>query len=421
MILTRDEQRMLDGEFGDVKAQALDFVIQFGNAFGAKRLVDISYVHYPAEMAIYRGSVEDAVEYAKKGGTVAVPTTTSTLACDISQWRDLGCPQAVFDLQRQVVAAHEVMGLICTYTCTPQLCGFVPPKNSYIVSVESSAIVYFNSVLGARTNRGGILTRYSAITGKYPLMGYLLDENRHGTHHIKLNFPHTLLKTESDYSALGFVVGTIVGSGVPVFDSLSFPSQNSLISLGAALATSGSVSLFHAPPYTAEAKTVADAFHGCIPQNTIEVTAQNIANAYAALTQIDKGEAIDFITLGCPHYNLAQIQKVAQWIEQRGAKVHPSVRFWVCTNRMTKNASIFEGYAEIIEDAGGKIVCDSCPVESHMRISTCREHGLPIPQVNAMVTDSAKMARYVRDLIGCKTAFVPFDRCMQSVVTGKLE
>ena len=420
MKLTDDEKKMLDGAFGEPKAKALDYLIQFGDAFGAERFIDVIYAHYPAEMSIYRGTVEDAVEYAATGAKVCIPTTSSTLGCDLDQWQKQGCPKPLADLQAKIVDAHAKMGVLGTYTCTPQLLGFIPPKDSYIISVESSAIIYFNSVLGARTNRGGVFTRYSAVTGKYPLIGYLLDGNRHGTHLVKVNLGLDDLRSTADYSALGFAVGDRVGGDVPVFDQLGVPKQEDLLALGAALATSGSVTLFHAPGHTAEAGSIEAAFAGRKAQETIKISRKEMDAVYDKLTNIIAGEEIDFVTLGCPHYNLEQIRYVAEWLDERNVKVHRDVHFWVCTNRMTKAAATWEGYTRVIENAGGLVICDSCPVESHMRISTCHEYGLPTPQVRAMVADSCKMLRYVRDLIGCKTALRDKERCLEAAVLGKL-
>ena len=420
MKLTDDEKRMLAGERGAPVAGALDYLVQFGDAFGAERFVDVIYAHYPAEMSIYRGNVEDAVEYAETGARVCVPTTSSTLACDLDQWQRVGCPEPVYELQAQVVPAHRRMGVLGTYTCTPQHLGFIPPKGSFIISVESSAIIYYNSVLGARTNRGGIFTRFSAVTGKYPLMGCLLDESRRGTHLFKINLTPEDLQSDADYSALGFHVGGLVGSEVPVFDGLPPSDQSNLLALGAALATSGSVTLFHAPGCTAEADTVEQAFGGAKPKETYEVGRREIDQVYDKLTTIAPGGKVDFVTLGCPHYTLDQLRFVADWFRENKRRVHPDLRLWVCTNRMTKQAATWEGVTQQIEAAGGLVICDCCPVESHMRTSTCKELSLRTPQIDAMVTDSCKMARYVADLIGCKTALRNREQCLQAVAAGKL-
>ncbi|MFC2173976.1 aconitase X, partial [Acidobacteriota bacterium] len=211
MKLTDIEKRMLDGSEGETQAKALDYMIQLGRAFDAEEFEEIIYVHYPAEMAIYAGEVEDLVTYAGTGARVSVPTTSSTLCCDIEQHKKLGCPAELAGEQIRAVDAHRRMGIARTYTCTPYLLGYLPPQGAPIASVESSAIIYFNSVLGARTNRGGLFTRYAAVTGRYPKMGYMLKENRRGTHLVKVDIEEKDFQGSTDYSALGFYAGGIVG------------------------------------------------------------------------------------------------------------------------------------------------------------------------------------------------------------------
>jgi len=416
--LTDREKAMLKGDEGEVIAEAMDHLVQFGEAFDAERLVDIVYCHYPAEMAIYEGNVEDVVEYAGRGGVVRVPTTTTTLCADLERPLSTGIPVELADLQAKVAEAHRRMGILETYTCTPQRIGFIPPFGSYIASTESSAIIYYNSALGARTNRGGLFTRYSAITGKYPLMGYLLDENRAGTHHFKVNIPKERLTTCDAWSALGYHIGGIVGGEVPVIEGVKPQRQDFIISLGAALATSGSVTLYHIPGVTPEAHTVEEAFRGTSPERTYAVTEKDLDAVYEKMNTIRRGEEIDFVTLGCPHYNFEQLRYVAEKL--RGKKIARGVRFWICTNRVTRKQAEHSGHLKAIEDAGALVVADTCPVESHMRQSTCRKYGLEVPNVRAMVTDSVKMARYVRDLIGCRTALTDVDNCIKAALTGKL-
>ena len=294
MRLTDQEKAMLEGREGPVVAEAIDYLIQLGEAFQAERLVDIVYCHYPAEMGIYAGQVEELVEYAKRGGRVRVPSTSTTLCADLEKPWITGIPKKLADIQAQVEGAHRSMGVMETYTCTPQQLGFIPPFGSYIACTESSAIIYYNSVIGARTNRGGEFTRFAAITGKYPLMGYLLDENRKGTHHFKVNIPASRLQTTDAWAALGFVVGTIVGSEVPVIEGVRPDRQDWLVSLGAALATSGSVTLFHVPGVTPEARTVEEAFHGKIPKDHYEVTEKDLDAVYAKLTTAKSGSRRGF-------------------------------------------------------------------------------------------------------------------------------
>jgi len=418
MYLTDDEKKMLNGDQGSVVAEAMDYLVQFGEAFEAEKMVDISFAIYPAEMAIYEGEVEAGVEYAQKGGKVRVPSPCCTLACDLEKPDITGCPKELVEIQKTIEAAHRQMGVLETYTCTPQNLGFVPPFGSYAALVESSAIIYYNSVLGVRSNRGGTFTRYAAICGKYPLMGYLLDENRKGTHRFSVNLPDSALNSSDTYSALGLYIGNIVGSDVPVIEGIKPKNQEDLIGLGATLATAGSVTLFHIPGVTPEARNLSAAFQGEIPDEIIHVTEDDLNAVLESYTNIAQGDEIDFVTLGCPHYNLNQLRIVADKLE--GKKIANHVRFWICTNRMTRKQAEYSGYVKTIEDAGALVVADTCPIESHMRESTCRQYGLKVPNANAMVSESGKMVRYVGDLIGCKTVLVDVDRCIESAVKGRL-
>ena len=426
MRLTREEEAMLNGARGEVVAEAMDYLVQFGEAFDAERLVDVVYCHHPAEMAIYRGEIDEICELAERGARVVVPTTSSTLCYDLDRPEATGIPEELAREQHRVVDPHKRMGIAATYTCTPYLLGYLPPKGAYITTVESSAIIYYNSVLGCRTNRGGTFTRYSAITGKYPYMGYLLDENRRGTHLVKVEVSSEGLQCPLDFSLLGFYVGGCVGSEVPVFAFEEFDRhaslgaslrlQQNLIALGAALATSGSVTLYHIPGVTAEAKTTEEAFGGYTPREEILVTSGELDQVRSDLTTATDDE-VDFVLLGCPHYNLEQLRIVAGLLD--GKKVHENVRFWICTARMVKLAAAWNGYLDPIEKAGAKVIADTCGVESHMRISTCAQYGLPVPQIKTMVTNSTKQARYVKDLIGCTTVLADTEACVRAAIEGR--
>jgi len=350
MELTDSERAMLAGAEGRVVAEALDYIIQLGEAFDAERLVDIVYCHYPAEMGIYSGQVEELVEYAQRGGKVRVPTTSTTLCADLERPLSTGIPPELAELQGRVERAHRSMGVMETYTCTPQQLGFIPPFGSYIACSESSAIIYYNSVIGARTNRGGLFTRYAGITGKYPLMGYLLDENRKGTHHFKVSVPPERLQTIDAWSALGFHIGGIVGSDVPVIEGIKPNRQEWLVSFGATLATSGSVTLFHIPGVTPEARTVEGAFHGQVPKDSFVVTERDLEVVYNKLTTAGVSAPVDFVDLGCPHSTLEQLRELAGRL--RGKRISPGVRFWINTNRMTRKQAEYSGYLKDIEAAG---------------------------------------------------------------------
>lgn len=417
MKLTDNEKKMLQGEYGPVRAKALDYLVQFGDAFGAENLIPISYCHYPAEMAIYDGFCEDVEAFANQEIQVVVPTTSSTLCCDIVDPSLTKCPEQLYKTQYKTKQAFQKMGILETFTCTPQQIGFVPPFNSYISSVESSAIIYFNSVLGARTNRGGLFTRYSSITGKYPAMGYMLDKNRIPTILFEVDIkPHYLSRVDQ-WSIVGYIIGEQAQDQVPyIFLSTpTHPTTSQIISFGAAMATSGSVTLFHMEGVTPEASAYKKLRKGF--EDKVVLSKQEIDATRQKFQMIEENQPIDFVVLGCPHANLELIRYTTEKMESR--TIHKDVTFWICTNRMTKLQASHCGYTDKLQQSGIKLVADTCPVESHLRKNICTQYNLPYPRFSSMVSNSLKMLHYSRNLLGVKTALLSTNQCIESAIKGK--
>ena len=416
MNLSDDEKWMLDGQEGKTVQYAMECLVQLGEAFDAEKMVEISYAHVHPGMALYKGDVE-RVESLSDGQTkVRVPSSTQIGSVDMENWKAMGASEALVRHQQRAVEAHKKLEVASTFTCAPYLMGYLPPKGSHISSVETSAIIYFNSVLGAKTNRDGFFSLFAAITGRYPLCGYHLDENRLGTHLFKVE---TNLKHTGDYFALGFYAGKLAQDGVPVFTGLEKPSFEQLKALGAALATSGSAALYHIPGVTAEAKTLKDAFRTAVAKDEFRVGRDEIDSAYQYLTDLQTGDAVDFVHLGCPHYSIEEIRDVAEMLE--GKKIAPEVTLWVCTTRAAKPLADRMGYTDIIETAGGLVLCDTCPISTYLCQTSALPDGITIPKdaVQVMVSDSAKQAKYGREMIGCQVAMGSVTSCIESALTGR--
>ena len=279
------------------------------------------------------------------------------------------------------------MGITTTCTCTPYLVGNVPSLGSHIAWSESSAVCYANSVLGARTNReGGPGALSAAICGRTPNYGYHLDEER---------VPNLLVEVEtplegSDYGALGYQVGKTVGAGVPYFKLDSKlqerPTVNNLKAMGAALASSGAVALYHVENITPESKNAAQDLDNL---EKIVITSEDLEKTREKLSISD--EKPDLVCLGCPHASLEEINEVAQVL--RGKRL--ANQLWVCTSISVKAASDRMGYTKTIEKAGGHVVCDTCMV-----VAPIEEMGFKVIGV-----DSAKAANYVPSMCGLDVIF----------------
>ena len=186
MKLTDQEKRILDGEEGDVKALAMSYLVKLGNAFDGEEMVDILYAHMSSGSALRDGEIDYLDELAAKGAQVIVPTSSEVIPVDLMNPEAISAPSELVAEHRRLLGIQQKMGIVSTYTCVPFTQGFVPPAGSYIASMETAAIIYFNSILGAKTNRCGYFVLYAALTGKYPKIGYLLDENRRGSHLVSV-------------------------------------------------------------------------------------------------------------------------------------------------------------------------------------------------------------------------------------------
>ena len=401
MFLTNEEEKMANGEYGETIRKSMDILIALGDIYGAEKFVDIksaqvsgvSYktigqagLEYLEDLAstseiIYNenGTISD------KSGIATISATLNPAGTDLDNWEDFGFPADFARKQVDICNAYGALGISTTCTCTPYLIGNVPRFGDHVSWSESSAVAYVNSVIGARTNReGGPGALAAAIVGKTPLYGFHLEENR------KANL---LVEVESeleraDFGALGYAVGQIVKDGIPYFKMQNKPyevSNGNLKALGAALASSGAVALYHVEDVTPEYMSAAvdDV------EDKITITKDDIVNTREKLSTAD-GYA-DLVCLGCPHASLEEVKEVAEIV--KGKKIKNEL--WVCTSINIKEAAKRLGYLETIEKAGGKICCDTCMV-----VAPIEQMGYEVIGVN-----SAKAANYVPSMCGLRVIY----------------
>jgi predicted aconitase len=414
--LTREDEAMLSGARGEAKRLAMAGLVQLGEAFGAPDMVAIGYAHIHAGMALYVHDVELMEGLAELGAEVAVPASANIANADLVNWRQTGAPESLARLQRRAAAAHRRLGSACSFTCTPYWAGHWPTWNMHMTSIESTVTVFCNSILGARSNRDGFFAVYAAITGRYPRFGYHLDENRRGTHLVRVG---AALDGVTDYSCLGYHVGGLVGGGVPVFDGFARrPTLDQIDALGAALATAGGVSMFILPGVTPPFGSLADAFAGRRPAPEVTAGRADIAAVYEHFTGAGGGP-FDLVHVGCPHASFEEMKHYARLL--RGRRVHDGVELWVTTSRTVRNMAAEAGIVDIITSAGGKVISDTCPMSCHFARTTSPDPALGVvpPPLRAIVVDSAKQAKYVRDMIQCETLLTSTERAIETAVSGR--
>lgn len=413
MYLTEEEKRMLDGEMGYPKQKAMQILVALGESFGAEKMIDVTSCHLPGASVQLLGEagVMFVQEMAAKDGKFNSYTTTNPTSCDPSIWKDLAIPEDFVNKQHILTGAYQSLGAITCSCCSPYFIGNAPRLGEHAAWGESSAVVYANSVLGARTNReGGPSALAAALTGKAPAYGMHLTENRYGK--ILVHVPRPL-KGTADYGTLGYYVGMIVGQDIPVFTGIPASATcDELKSLGSSLATSGAVSLFHVVGVTPEAPTLETAFHGKKPEKTIVYAIENEKEVEEHLN-LEKSDYVDWVYIGCPQCSILEVRDIAKALE--GKKVHPEVEFWICASGPVKALAERMGYAQILEAAGAKLVCETCPAHAPSR------EMAKIKGYRTITTDSAKMAHYVAGEVGFLTHYGSTEKVIQAAINKRWE
>jgi len=402
MKLSDDEKRMLDGRKGESIRMAMEILMALGEIYGAEKLIPVQSAHVAGLSLKSHGlaGIEWAEDMANRGARVCIPTTMNVVGVDRS--RDLNLPEAWVRDQLRIEKAYEHMGCFGISSCVPYYCGFVPRYKENIAWAESSAVVFTNSVLGARDNReGGPSALASGLTGRTPHYGLHLEENRRGDLLFKVSTP---LKSLADYGALGSYVGRMIGSQIPVFEGIQQPSIEDLVYLGAALASSGGVALFHAVGVTPEAPTMEKAF-GSKRYETVEITVRELDEGKQKLTSA-KDRKVDYVAIGCPHCSLKQIKEVAALLQ--GRSVNQETTLWVHTNVAIKYLAKQLGYVQVIEEAGAVVTQDLCTILGNPETLGFK----------TLATDSPKMAFYAPGSNGFGVWYGSVEQCVEAAVHG---
>ena len=302
------------------------------------------------------------------------------------------------------------MGCRPIWTCAPYQSESTPKFGQQIAWGESNAIVFANSVIGARTERyPDFLDICAAITGRVPAVGLHLSENRKGQVLMPLHdIPNTLQSADDFYPVLGHVIGKMTGNRIPVITGLGTkPNDDQFKALGAAASASGTVALFHVVGHTPEAQTLATALHGGTPEETTPITMKMLQTARKELTNT-KEDSLDLVILGSPHFSLEEFKVLAGLIE--GKHIDPSVKFLVTSSRGMVALAKASGYLQCLEEFGGQVTVDTCILVSPM---------LP-PEVKQLMTNSAKYAYYGPGLLETEITFGSLADCVESAINGRI-
>lgn len=423
MRLNDDERAMRDGRDGPAVARAMDLLVRYGEALGAERLVDVNNVAgtlgaatpFMRDWALANGGMDavfsefnldspEAVEIPK----FKVYTSHLQQGLEPTRPKEFGVSEEIIRIYRTGEEYAAARGMQMANTCTPYLVGNVPVKGEHLAWMESSAVIYANGVLGARTNTEGRESAgAAALTGKIPYWGLHCDDNRFGTHRISLDVD---VATTADWGVLGYWAGEIVQERIPVIDGLrGAPNLQRLKHFGAAAASSGGVEMFHLVGITPEAASLEQAFGPREPVEVLRFGAAERRATWDKLNATGRDRKVDYVMLGCPHYSIEQIWEVCRLLE--GRRVHADTALWIFTPRAIRALADRNGYTKIIEDAGGELMSDTCSAMSR---------GIPAG-TRVAAFDSAKQVHYLPAIMGIEGWFGTTAQCIDAAVSGRFD
>jgi len=389
----------------------MGIVVAFAEALGAEELLDITRAHIDGCLYHGRAGLDFVERLVALKGRVRVPATLNVGSLDLIHPELMAMSAAAQAPARRLMRAHEELGCQPSFTCAPYQALDRPRFGEQIAWGESNAIVFANSVIGARTNRyGDFIDLCCAMTGRAPAWGLHLDANRRGQVLFRLaGFPASPAPGDALFVAVGLIVGASSGDRVPVIEGLPPPrDEDQLKALGAAAASSGSTALFHAIGVTPEAASSRDAFHGGAPERVETIAPADIAAALARLSSVPDGAEISAVCLGTPHFSLAEWERLLALL----AQIQPRRRIPIYVN--TARATLRSLDAEALRAAGERYRL--VPV-----VDTCTYVTAILRDLSgAVMTNSGKWAYYAPANIGATVAFGDLADCIVSAAAGKV-
>ncbi len=347
MHLSYEEEKMLDGEYGEAVSIAMNLIVKLGDFYNAEKTANITSSQISG--ISYKNIGDFGIDFLKKfeNTKVKVQTFINPIGFDLDNPEYFTKDENFIIKQKEIIEIYEKIGVTPTLTCTPYYI-YKPSFGEHIAWAESSAIVYANSILGARTNReSGISALASAITGRVAYYGMHTNDGRRPTVKIKFEFKPDF----SDYSTMGLYIGKTLGNGIPYFLDLD-NDLDYLKILGAAMNATGSIPMFHAENITPEWKIydTRDIEKISIEKKDIQVFRE----------KINCKKDVDVVFLGCPHLSDKEIIEIAKLLKNR--KVKSDKKLMLFTSRAVKKNNI--DAVKEIEKSGAHVFSDTCMVVS---------------------------------------------------------
>ncbi len=410
LVLTAEDEAKLSGERGPGVAMAMRIVVALARVSEATELIDVESAHIDSCLYHGQAGLDFAEKLARLGARVSVPTTLNVSSLDLMHPGLVRLDPNEAAAARRLMDAYVALGAQPTWTCAPYQIESRPEAGTDIAWAESNAIVFANSVLGARTARyGDFLDACAAVTGRVPLAGLHLPAERVPTLAVDCSdLPAHVLDSEAAWAALGFLLGRIAGEEVSILTGIDPASvdEDRLKALGATAASSGGVALFHVAGSTPEAKAAGSAWPPDGIRSTV-LTRGMLTAARDELTTAATDAPLDAVSLGTPHFSLTEFEKLADLLREPGDF---AVAVWISTSRAVLAEARERGFLDVCERAGARIVVDTCT------------YLVPIlaDSVRTAMTTSGKWAWYAPANMGITVVLGTLAECVASARAGRV-
>jgi predicted aconitase len=386
MELDREDELVLSGEYGDTPQMMMEMLVALGKVFGAERMVPIRSAQVSG--ASYKTIGKYGLEWLNTlKARVAVPTVLNPVGMDRERWREMGISTGFAKKQAEVIDAYDRLGVRLECTCTPYY-NAITQYGDHIAWSESSAVAYANSVIGARTNReGGPGALAAAIIGKTPFYGLHIIENRRPGLVVEVDGEEE--KDTAWYGALGYLAGKEAGNRIPCFRGIR-PDRDQMKALGAAMAASGAVALFHIEGITPDARVFSYKTEGL---ETVSIDQEAIRSVFSDIP-------VDAVAIGCPHCSPDELSTAARLLQGKKVKIP----FLIFTSGPVKAAS--KDKVEVIERSGARVFTDTCMV-----VSPCMDN------FQSIMVNSGKAFAYVPNMCGAVARIGTIKECIDVATT----
>lgn len=420
VFLTDEEKAILNGDHGVVPQKCMAYLVEEAEVSGAENLVDLDGTgdfHTPmtSMSPYYEFTLDELKELVDTGARFKIPTFANKspfpLPSALHGWQGCGmhphndAEYHEWALQKDFLDLYKKMGLMDSHSCASYLtASYWPTKGQHCAWNESSAVPYCNAILGARTNIDGNFA--TCFLGKAANYGMHLDEERYAT---ALMRTERTISTDMEWDVYGFAIGEYTGMNVPCLTGTNKPTTTQIMKLSSALNTGGAVTMYHIPGTTPEAPTLEAAFNGRKPKEEILISEAILRETYEKLN-FHTSDDVDMVSLGCPHYNIVDLQRLAYKLEGKKLKA----RMWIMTAPWLYDVATKLGYTKIFENAGANLMSGTCPA--------CM--GGVAQGTKVLAVDSAKQSYYIT---GCypdddnrlQVCYGTQDDCIEAAITGK--